>query len=389
MISCSKRILCVATMFLALLAGSAMAQLNWEFVATEAQITAVTGLTDFFNGEIAVDSSGLIAVVCTNGGDKILLITPGTPTTIQILASQADLLAAVNAANGTATDLTTISIQSLKFNANGKLIAYSDGSSPQTACLFALEPTVPTTINVLCCAVDANPSPVEGGNGLIVNGNTAYVLVDSYYGAAEDAVLSVDTSTLVNDGSKTATTLIGEAALMTATGQANPNDMSINDGAMMSATELLLINSGITNSNDNLIKVDVTGPTASLYLEATAIEADLLALDSGNTDVGYSSVTYANGVVYVNNRFGTGPADDGILILSNISSPSTVDTLLQTEGDVATMLGATGGNLNYGASDGLAYDAFNGRILYSCGGTGTDGVIASPLLTEVSDWSLF
>jgi hypothetical protein len=80
-------------------------------------------------------------------------------------------------------------------------------------------------------------SPIEGGNGMVVDGNRAYLLCDGAFGNPNgDCIMSVDTTTLVNDGSKPATVVVTEATLTAASGD-TPANQSINDIEFINATQ--------------------------------------------------------------------------------------------------------------------------------------------------------
>ncbi|MBN1902267.1 hypothetical protein JW926_13160 [Candidatus Sumerlaeota bacterium] len=362
------------------------AQAQWQFMATNAEITAVTGETSYYSGPIGTNGAGLFAVVCNKTASKILLINPATPTNkVQLLATQQNLVDAVNAANGDHADVTKVTIVGIDFNGDGKIIACSDGSSPEEAALFALEPTVPTTIYVLSCAVGSTgTSPLEGSMGVEVGGGySACVLVNDFYGAAEDAVLQVDVSTLVNDGSAPVSSFIGETALQTASGDADPAFCDL----AFSPDGIILGNSGASGNNDNLVCYYdnmVAPPSLYLYLAATDIESDI-----ANTDIGYNALAVDSvGNVFLANSFGSGTADDGIIMIQNISSPNGDATIFNTETEIATDLGNPSGSVYFG-NDGIVYDAFGNRLVLTTSGSGLEGVIYKALTSSVSDWALY
>lgn len=381
-----KRLILFVSMFVLLLAMSVQGQ-SWTFMATESEITTVTGKDSFWNAEIGTDGNGLFVFVCRRNEDTLLLLDPDGSPKIQILASQQNMVDAINAANGDHADVTEVSIQAVDFNANGKVIVYSDAGDPEQAAVMALEPTVPTTFNVLSCAVGSGGnSPVEGGNGMVVNGNTVCLLVEGGYGASEDAILSLDSSTLVNDGSATVSTLIGESDLMTAAGETSNSDYRHNDAVMKDSNTMIVLNAGSNSSNDNLIQIDLSGgtPSASLYVDSSDIVSDLggTVSDIGPEAMGIDSI----GEVYLTNRYGDGEAQNGVLILQNISPPNC-DATYDSESTIAGDLGGT--STQYFTGDTLVYDPVGNRMFLSCGGTGTNGVVYKDMTTIVEDWNLY
>jgi len=366
------------------LAGSAFA--GWTVQVPESEFTAVVGGANTALNALA-DAGGGVYFMGNNNATNRMIVkvdtnqAPGSRVTQ--VCTDADLVAAIAVANGAQTDppATAVRFQALGVNANGKLLAFLDGSAMQSA-LVAIEPNAPHTINVLCCENASPTSPIEGGNGMVVKGNIAYLLCDgAFLNPNGDCIMSVDTSTLVNDGSKVATVAVNEATLTAATGDVAASE-SINDMEFLSGNQAVAINSGATASNDNLILVDVVAGTASLYVNATDIEADIAA-----TDVGYNSVTIdGTGRVILFNGFGAGATDDSVLILSNVVAPNT-DTLCDTEPQIFAQLGGT--DAFFGA-DGLAFDSASGRIYAASDGTGNSGLVYIPAAeAAIADWTIY
>lgn len=368
-----------------LAAGSSSYAQSWSVVINEAITTSVAGGTNTNLNALGGNGSGVFVAGNLEGSNRKILKFDVNSTSVSVVATDAQIVAAIAAMNGTNADpaATAVRFQGLGFNANGKIIAYIDGASMEAA-LLSIEPTPPHTINVLSTGVNGTTSPVEGGNGLVLVGNTAYVLVDGAFGAAGDAVRSVDTATIVNDGSKTATTVVGEAALLAASGQ-TAADHSLNDIKFINANEAVVINSGVTNSNDNLVLVNVATGTASTYVAATDIEADL-----GVTDVGYGALAIdASGAVYLGNNFGVAAdaADDGIIKLTGITPPNA-SASAKSE---LTMIAELGGTNYSTGADGLYFESSSNFLYAVSDGAGNSGLIRIQVgpSANVKDWSMY
>jgi hypothetical protein len=360
---------------------------TWTLAVSEAATTAVAGGTNTNLNALGGNGNGLFVAGNSDGTNRKILAFSTASSTVTVIATDVELVAAITAMNGTAADpaASAVRFQGLGFNSNGKIIAFLDGSG-MASTLLAIEPTAPHTISVLSTAVDAAVSPVEGGNGFTMRGNIAYMLVDSTFSATEDKIVSVDTSTLVNTGLAPVTVSVGEVALLAASGDSATNN-SLNDIKFISNTQAIVLNSGATASNDNLILVDVLAGTASIYVNATDIEADT----GGVNDVGYSGLAVDHlGKVYLANMFGVSNvgADDGVIFLSGITPPNATATV-DTEAKIVGDLGGT--NFFIGA-DGMFFDSSNGNRVYAVSdGAGNSGLIyynAGPN-ASVKDWSLY
>ncbi len=376
------------------LAGPACAQ--WTVQVPESEFVTVSGGVTNTNLNAIANAGGGVFFVANNingnagaGPRNIMKVDTNQPpgSRVTLVTSDTLLAAAIGVANGAQADpaATAIRIQALGVNSNGKLIAFLDGSGMQSA-LLAIEPNSPFNISVLCCDSPTFPvSPIEGGNGMVMAGNTAYLLCDGGFGNPDgDCIKSVDTSTLVNDGSKAATLAVTEATLLAATGDTAAND-SINDMKLLSGNNYVAINSGATGSNDNVITVNPVAGTASLLVNATDLEADL-----GSTDVGYNSVAVDGaGRVWLANMFGTpsnASGDDGVLILSNIVPPNA-STALESEGKIFANAGGTDAFIG---ADGMVYDSVTNRVYVASDGTGNSGLMYIVASTaDVPDWTLY
>ncbi|MDK2973579.1 MAG: hypothetical protein PWP23_3334 [Candidatus Sumerlaeota bacterium] len=371
-----------------LLVPAAQAQ-DWEYLLPESELTLAIDQTDYRSGELAIFANGDLAFVDTNpSGDEDTIwyvdLSGATPDITPIAAAD-ELLEAIDLANGAVAAPTEINVQAMGVNTNGVLIVATDGASPETAAVFAIDPANSNAISVLSCDTGSG-SPVEGINGFAVVGDTACVLVESTFGAAEDAVLTLDTSTLVNTGAAPVTTLIGQADLLTATGETDANNMSLSTAAALDANTLLVVNSGSAASNDNIISVDLTTGAGSLYVAATDIEADL-----GATDVGFVAITTGDGKVFLSNGYGSGTSDDGIVVLSNVVPPNAEATV-ELESDIAEQVtGATGGSL-YLASDALVYNPLTGYVITPSDSNGSvEGLIQKSFggASSVGSWEQY
>jgi hypothetical protein len=366
------------------LAGSAFA--GWTVQVPESEFTAVAGGTNTNLNALATAGGGVYFMGNLQGTSRtILKVDTNQPagSRVTLVCTDSDLVAAIATANGVQADppATAVRFQALGVNSNGKLLAFLDGSGMQSA-LVAIEPNAPHTINVLCCENASATSPIEGGNGMLVKGNIAYLLCDGGFNNPNgDCIMSVDTSTLVNDGSKPANVVVTEATLTAATGDVAASQ-AINDMELLSGNQAVAVNSGAGASNDNLILVDLVAGTASLYVNATDIEADIAA-----TDVGYNSITIdGTGRVILFNGFGAGATDDSVLILSNVVAPNA-DTIADLEPNIAAQLGGTDAFIG---ADGLVFDSGSGRIVAASDGTGDSGLIYIPASeAAVSDWTLY
>ncbi|GAB4324631.1 MAG: hypothetical protein Kow0059_20350 [Candidatus Sumerlaeia bacterium] len=366
---------------------SAVQAQQWQMLLDEATILSVTGDSDIELQCLTALSDGRF-IVADDLNDKLLLLDPNgaTPTDkVKVMANQTDIFNAIDSANGTSPAPTVYSPRGSGVNSAGKFLFYSDGAS-EPGTVIALEPTAPYTISVLSTSVNGNPSPVEGGAGMWVGGNTAYLLVERNFGAAEDAVLKLDVSTIVNDGSLVPTTLTGETDLLTATGEASNSSLAVNctEGISPSATEIIVGNSGSGSSNDNLISINVSTGAASLYLQATDIEADLPDSDIGFSDIAISP----NGDIILTNSFGGASFDDGVIHVTGITPPNGTATGW-SETTIATDVGQPSGQVSH-QDENAVWDATRNAFVIASDGNLTEGLlmIQMPPAT-VGDWNLY
>lgn len=359
---------------------------TWGIVINEATTTAALGVSNSNTNLNALGGNGAGLFVAGNvtGTSRTIVAFNANATTASVITTDQQLVNAIAAVNGASVDpaASAVRFQGIGINNDGRIICYLDGSA-MAAALLAIDPLPPHAINVLSTAVGGQTTaPVEGGNGFVLRGNTAYMLVDGGFSAAEDAVIAVDTSTIVNTGLAPVTTVVGQAALLAATGDTNTNN-SLNDISFINATEAVVINSGATASNDNVIKVNVSNGTASLLVAATDIEADL-----GATDVGYSAVEVDNnGNIYLANMFGAGATDDSIITLTNITPPNATATA-KLETTLVTELGGTDFFLG---ADGFHFEPVTGRLYGVSDGVGNSGLIRSQInpAASVREWQKY
>ncbi len=383
-----RGILC-ASIFTA--AGLASAQNAWQYLATESEFTAVTGNTQATFASLAVHSSGDLAVyddTPPSGGNvqaNIMLVRPNQSPKITRIATRAQLLTALDGANGTTPLPAEIYPIGLDFNNNGQVIVFCLDSDVRGA-LFAINTTAPYAINVLSCSVNSGTSPVKGGSGFFCRGNKAYLLFDRDEGAPTDRLSVVDTSTLVNNGSRVPTLVIDEGALAAASGGTTGlgGTMFLNDGEAIDDNNLVLLNGNYFGTNSNMVKVTLTpaaAASASRYVNASDTQTDL-----GATSIGYSAMTLNGANPILSNRNGSGTGARGIVFLSNIASPNA-DASLDSEAKIKTDLGISS-NINIEERC-LVFDPLRQRATAAHWSFPTSGIIARGLAANVDDWQMY
>ena len=341
----------------ALLSAAAGAQ-TFVSIVTEPEITAVTGRADYDVGELAVGPTGVIYTVDTDevGNERILRIVPGAPNFVEILTTENDIVAAVEAVNGTsvATDFTTAAID---VAADGDIIVAGDNTG-EAATLVSVTDSVPGVIAVVHTSVNGQPSSLEGISSMTVLGNTAHIARnDEDFGA--DDVVSVDTE--ASGPQAAVATLVPTTALQAVAGSA-VDDVALlaltNDG-----THLYGVMSDDTSSTDDIVRI-TAGGVVTVHIADADITADLSAQQPGTTDMGYNSVAIdSSGGIWLLNPFGDGPFDGSVVQVLNAVPPSGEahgypESLLEID------LGISGPFL---AGDSLDHDPANGRLLFAEG----------------------
>ncbi|MBX3728405.1 MAG: hypothetical protein KF858_04400 [Candidatus Sumerlaeia bacterium] len=373
---------------------------NFTPVATAAQITAVTGQSQFFPYGLDVDSSGRIYVI--DGGpaggsadDAILRITPGSPPTIEIVATGAQMFAALDAANGTST-ATDFNARQLAIAADGDIIilgftaTFGNGDA-----LLSINPTsLPGTVSVVYTPTDANNSAIDGAGALTVVGNTAYVGTDRSNGSICN-LWAIDT----NSGSAPAapvTALVTETDLINFYAGLSQTvaaaDVALND-VTTDGTDIIAIVSATTPATDDVLRITTAGAISRIFSGPQLVSA-LAVLDANTTDTGYNALAVdGEGVVWLSNRFGIAASvyDDSIVVVSGTGASIDVSRSI-TKTALQTQLGTTA--LPFVNNDAMAYDAVNNRVVFGERGStaGERGIFASPATTptaSVFEWSLY
>lgn len=350
-----KNGLCSAAVAALVACSSLASAQSWSFLVPESEFLAATGLTDMDSKTMASDGNGLIAAVDIDdtSNERVVLIDTNATVGSQgaLVATAVSISAAIDAIAGTspAYSSTALRTQGLGFNTAGEIIVYCDDGT-NAAALVAINPVTPFNIRVLSASVNSAASPVEGGNGMFMQGDTAYLLVERTFGASEDALLAVDTSAAVSDGTATVTPIVGETELLAASGQTDANYRHV-AGVALSPTELLILNSGVIGSNDDILKVTLGAPnTATTHVRATAIEAAI-----GATDVGFTGIALdTEGRIYLANWFGAGATDDSVVTISSVTDPDTITASFESETAIS---GDVGGTTLIMGKGNLAYDA--------------------------------
>jgi len=395
----STTLLAVAA--LGVTATDASAQITgFTKLATEAQLLAPQGAkADFDANALTVGPTGVIYLVDadagTPSGQSILRVTPGSPSpTVELMADNAAIVAAIEAVNGTST-VTSFSPRGVGVAANGNIIVMGFTSATNADTLLSLSNAAPATITVLHTSVDGANSIIDGAEALTIIGNTAYVATNENNGNATTADSIVAFDVTGSGPALAGTTIINKAALEAAYGVAGESwaNHLTNNG-----TDLFAIISGSATAPDVVGKITTAG-VATVHVDKTSIVAALAALDAGaTTDLGYGAIAIdPTGTLYLGNSFGNAGSsfDDSIIVISNISGGTgTVTTIAKSgSGGLTEQLGVTAAT-PFLANDSFAYDSTNNRIVFSEGSqtpANAEGVWAInpiPSTSSVSDWSV-
>jgi len=354
----------------ALLASGAFAQgfSGFTKLATEANILSVQGVKgDYDSNTLSVGATGVIYVVDPDAGaptgQSIIRIVPGVPT-VGLMANQADMVAAIEAVNGT-TAVTSFSPRGIGVAQNGNIIVAGFTNVANAETLLSLTDATPATITVLHTSVNGSTSDLDGMEALTVLGNAAYIGTNENNGNATlaDAIVAFDVTAA--GPSVPGTIITNKAALEAAFGVAGESwaNHLTNNG-----TDLFAIISGSAAAPDVVGRITTAG-VASVHLTKSAVLNALIALDAGTTDVGYSSLTVdANGTIYLSNSAGNAASlyDDSIVSVGNISGGTGIVRGI-AKATLATALGITAGSFPLIGIDSLAHDAINSRILFADG----------------------
>jgi len=393
---CKSALAVLATM--ALLPASALAQelSGFSKLVTEAEILSVQGSkADYDANATAVGPTGTIYTVDADAtaattGQSIIRIVPGTPNTVGLMANQADMVAAIEAVNGT-TAVTSFSPRGIGVAQNGSIIVGGFTNVGNADTLLVLTDAAPATISVLHTSVNGADSGLDGIEALTVMGNTAYVATSENNGNATLADAIVAFNVTAAGPAAVGTTIVNKAALDAAYGV--PNECAAN-ALTNDGTDLYAIISSSTTAPDVVGKITTAG-VATVHITKAAVQNALAALDPLNTDVGYGAIGVdGTGTIFLANNFGPGaaPHDDTIIAVSNISAGTgTVQTISKT--NLGTILGLTSGTPFVG-NDSFAFDATNNRMIFSEGSqnpTGAEGIwaIDRSVSSAVEGWALF
>jgi hypothetical protein len=352
--------ICAVAAILVMPAGA-----GFTLVVDEASITALTGF-DAQPEDIAVDAAGNIIVADeapTN--NEMLLRFDSVGGSGVIITDEAAIKAALDAANGTDPAPASFTINSVSVAADGDIVLTNgDGGAPDCLVTVSNVASPGATITVVSCNVSGTPSPVEGCTASTVIGNNAYVAVNGAFGAAQDAILAVDT----NSGSAPAApapVLASQASIEAATAAAGGN---ANMGPLVSDGSVVWVaDSAGAGTSDDIFTVDPGTGVVTLQVAATDTEADLAAADIGYTGIAVDG----NGNVWGADAFGSGNGDNGVLKLTNVGG-GTADTFVFSEAEILTDL-AGAGTLAYGRG---AFSPVTGQVLFASQGNGTpEGII--------------
>jgi hypothetical protein len=274
--------LALAALALAVLAGlacpeAARAQVDFETLATEADLTAGGTISAVNVVGLRARSDGSF-VFFNDAEDNIVEYTAAGA--VNILRSAADLDADlgvdITACDGVAVD------------ANDDLYFILRDSDTNTNRAYKLAADGTATV----LAADVN-----GANAITVSGNVVYLGLVEFFGAAEDGVSTLDTTT----PNQTATVLFQNA------------DLDINDLAV-SGDDLLLVSSEFGGGSfENVVAiVDLTAanPTASVYADPFADGIFTNPDDGGMEGIEVTNVNGRRQVYLFNNSFGAADGEE-------------------------------------------------------------------------------
>lgn len=285
-------------------------------------------------GRLGMTADGKLLVVdfSDRNNDELFSVDITTnPPTFRRIVGEAELKAKIDAHNGANPAPSVLTFQSVDVDSDGDIIVLTDGADPEKAFLFSINPE--TLAITLLSGLDAPPglSSIEGNRSLAVSGTTAYItLNDRFLSVLGDAIVKIDTHS-PDGGTTAAEEFTSNAQLEAIIGVGN--DIDVNDIAVNPKTgNLIAINSGRADSNDDILEIDINTGEPRLLVRATDIEADL-----GTADVGYSSVgADADGTIYLSNAFGPSgdPTDDGIIAIRNPGNGAGEASVLASEAQI-------------------------------------------------------
>lgn len=351
---------------------------DFSIVVTEAEVIAQTGQASWDPEGVCVAPNGTIYVVDSVevGNDRIIKVVPGSPNTVSVLTTEDDIVAAVDAANGTG-GFTDFSLAGQGVAADGDLILVN-GDSASDEVVVAVNQTS-GAITVIYTPIDGASSDIEGGVSATVIGNTVYVGRYSSYGASENDVVMIDT----NDSSAPSATvsqLVSEASISAVNGAVDNMSSLANDG-----TNVIGAISGAGGSTDNIFQI-TPGGTISLHVAATDIEADL-----SDTDIGISGLAVDNaGRIWFHQAYGGATYDDGVVLVENAGS-GIGDATGFTDAVISAQLGIGDLGVHNGQGS-VAYDRQNHRVLFTTGTYGSDNIVYAAnvgVIMDVEGWQQY
>lgn len=328
----------------------------------------------FLNADVTGDSDGF-AVIRSGTG----VMGPLT-----VLAGANEVLAAVDAANGTAGPPAALNVRGLAVDSQGRVILATDTSTD--AYLIRISGGIDSpAITVEVIAGAASPNLVDGATGLACVGTTAYVLRERNFAAAgndpQDSIASFSTSGVAN-AAQAGSIFVNELTLTGAGAFNQPAaDMAMNGIAAYTGSGLIVLNSGSASANDSVALVTSAG-AVSILKAGTAFESDLAYTDVGFEDI-HADVSTGDVYLWLNN-FNT-PTTYGNAFLKVPGGTGTTQ-ILATEAEIAA-------DSDYGPVSTGMFTNNQGFIYYDGGVVWTDdeteAVYKVTRSSSVSEWSLF
>jgi cyanophycinase len=323
----------------------------------QSDVLPVTGKSAFSPAELAISSTGVHYVVDSNGVDSILRIEQSNGLNITEIATENDIIAAINAVNGTDV-VNSYSTLAMATSPSGDLVLVGFTNIADGDSMVLISGSMPTSIQVIHTSVDGSGSDLNGSTGLAIIGDIAYVARENDNGPADDLV----TLNYTEPGPRvTVTTLVTQEQLsQILTGNGSANDVALNS-LTADGTRIIGIASEESTSTDAILSISPDGTVFVLATRA-AILGDLSVQDHPSLDVGYGGVAVDQaGDVWLANRFGSGAFDESVLQVSNMQG-SRVDAEGYPLASLLADLAVTSVRI---ANDGLAYDVTTDRVVFS------------------------
>lgn len=355
-------------------AMAAPVQAQWSVTVSEASIMAATAGADSQPEDIAVAANGDIIVVDENANTETVIRFNSSGGAGAVVTNEAAIVAALNAANGTSADVVAITINSVSVAADGDLVL-TNGDSGAPDSVVTVSPA--GVITVVSTSLNGAASPTEGCTASTVVGNIAYVCVNGAFGAAEDAILAVDTNAV---GPAVAGTVVASQAALEAAMTGETAGAANLGPITAGGTGLYVADSGGFGTSDDVLQIALPGGAVNLLIEDTAVETAF-----GDTDVGYAGIAVdQSGAVWLTNAFGGVNGDDSVVKVSN---PGTGTQAIQTFTE-ATINTDTGDATGVSPAR-AAFNSSNNRILFADQGGDVEGVLGMSTVSSVGEWSLY